>query len=375
MASLSNALLSVTSFHPTTRRVTGQMTFDSHVLNLVDVAARLVNAAHARARRRPRREHARGRRSASEPSPRRSAAAAVVRRPSPPGRPTRSPRTPCRCARSSRRSTAATWPRRRACSTRCSSAPAPDPSSTRSPRVAGTCTSTARPTPGHRLGGRLRHRPGAGHRQRPGGPARRLRGRPVRPGLRRHVEERQPAVLLDDLPEPDQGSRVPAATRDWSRSHPTGSAEPIPSASNVLPIARPMATYAGSSTGSSRSGPSVKTCTVSASGGAGQQHAAVVTYAADGAGLVGEGRLVAQGPGQRVAVPLLLEHRSGDGVPGVGDQPVDRMRRARAARPRSARRATAATARSPTSRSAGRRTGPSPSAASATRTRRPPGRR
>ena len=37
----------------------------------------------------------------------------------------------------------------------------------------------------------------------------RLRGAAVRPGLRGHLPQRQPPVLLDGLPEPREGGRVP----------------------------------------------------------------------------------------------------------------------------------------------------------------------
>ena len=125
------------------------------------------------------------------------------------------------------------------------------------------------------------------------------------------------------LPEPHEGGGVPTAAGQRSLSAAGATREPRPSSPSVRAIARPMPTDAASSTSSSRSGPSVKQCTVRDVGCAGQQHPAVVAYAADRAGLVGEGRVVDQRAGQRVAVPLLLQHRARDGVPRLGHQAID----------------------------------------------------
>ena len=62
---------------------------------------------------------------------------------------------------------------------------------------------------GHRLGRRVRHRAGRGARQRPARPARGLHRAAVRPGLRRHLAQRDPPLLLDLLPEPGQDRGVP----------------------------------------------------------------------------------------------------------------------------------------------------------------------
>ena len=79
------------------------------------------------------------------------------------------------------------------------------------------------------------------------------------------------AVLLDDVPEPHEDRSLPAAPRvtlDQAASAPRPQPRlgPSPSSPSVRAIARPIATVATSSTSSSRSGPSVKQCTVSARG-------------------------------------------------------------------------------------------------------------
>ena len=101
------------------------------------------------------------------------------------------------------------------------------PSWTRSPRVVGTCASTARPTPWRR-GGRPAVPPAwlwPSAATWPVGWA--SRGGPLRPGVRGHLEEPNPEVLLDDVPEPDEDGGVSAAAcvivgfeaRGWRSSH------------------------------------------------------------------------------------------------------------------------------------------------------------
>ena len=46
--------------------------------------------------------------------------------------------------------------------------------------------------------------------QRPGRRPRCLRSRPLRPGVRRHLQERHPTLLLHPLPEPRQGRSPPS---------------------------------------------------------------------------------------------------------------------------------------------------------------------
>ena len=197
---------------PTRASVTGQMTFDSHVLNLVDVAARLVNhltagesggvevATAHRCRATSRRRRRARWRGPSYPAGERRAGRGARR-----GRGTG-------CGTCSTASSAGDERRRRTHrSTRCCCGTGARPQLDRLPDGATVARALPRlrRLARHRLGSRLRDRARSRDRQRPGRPARRLRGRAVRPGLRRHLAQRDPAVLLDGVPEPHQGRRVP----------------------------------------------------------------------------------------------------------------------------------------------------------------------
>ena len=185
------------------------MTFDSHVLNLVDVAARLVNhltpgEAGGVAVESP----------VGRGTPEGDGGRPRWRGPSHPSGGRRAGRRPARVRRAAARGVRARRARRRAWRrTPAQRAAARDrrPSAAR-PAARGRLARALprlRRLARDRLVRRLRDRAGARDRQRPGRAAGHLRRGAVRPGVRGHLAQRDPAVLLDGLPEPHEGGGVP----------------------------------------------------------------------------------------------------------------------------------------------------------------------